>query len=256
MKLKTTLKAFAAAALLSSAFSASAEYVDFTVNEGYATDSAESLITANRVSGNFGETVTLDGNNFTVGALVNFTAFHNGLAEINESGLNNTYGLYALFTAEGTVNQSTGMFTTSSGQFNIYLDVGNDLEDLSGVSTGSITSPSDNGFLPSDNGVDILLGTAPTISQNFAFAFNGQGAFNFDFLNFSLTDEGSNYFVEPDPFSFELNVDGSFQGDQSSNVIEFTGTANGRFYEIPEPSTVAIMALGLIGVGALRRQKA
>ena len=86
---------------------------------------------------------------------------------------------------------------------------------------------------------------------------NGTGNFNFDFTDFVLTTEGEEYFVDPIPFYSLLTVNGDF--DTLANLPSVTGDLSAGFVaapvSVPEPSTVAVLALGLVGLGMSARRK-
>ena len=251
MKIKSLVQSLALTAGLAASFTASADFVQFTVDEAYAAGSGSS-VTADKINGGYVERITFDGaGNFTASAFATFGQFFLGSNSLN-SGLNNTYSLYATFNAEGTAGEdgNVDFFIGDTGGFNIYLDSNND------------TGLSDENDITSivGNGEDLLLGSSSTIGNNLGTSttINGQTvtAFNFDFMNFELTDEGDQYFVSPTPFSMMVNVNGDFDAFAQAGEQITRGDVSAQFYEVPEPSTVAVMALGLLGLGAARRRKA
>lgn len=247
MKIKTLVKSLALTAGLAASFTASADFVEFTVDEGNG-----NLVTADKINGGYVERITFDGaGNFSASAFATFGQFFLGSNSLN-TGLNNTYSLYATFNADGFADSdgNVDFFVGETGGFSIYMDPNNDtgLSDDDDVS--SITG----------DGEDMLLGFSDTIGNNVGTSttINGQTitAFQFDFMNFELTEEGDQYFVAPTPFSMMVNVNGDFDAFAQAGTQITRGDVSAQFYEVPEPSTIAVMALGLLGLGAARRRKA
>lgn len=252
MKMNTLVKSFALTAALATSFTASAELIDITVDEGYATQSASSnLVTLDKLNGGYVEQISFDAaGNFATSAFVSFGLFYDGSNTVKNVGLNNTYGLYATFNAsgysasEGIVNYLVG----ETGGFELFLDLNNDtkLQDESDVN--SITSDSD----------DVRLAFSDTLGDNLATSTTifGQtiNAVTLDFWNVALTNEGENYFVSPNLFPRVITLTGDFDSLDPTEVVR--GNIDVQFHEVPEPSTIAVLALGLIGLGASSRRKA
>ena len=252
MKIKTLVKSLALTAGLAASFTASADFVEFTVDEGNG-----SLVTADKINGGYVERITFDGaGNFSASAFATFGQFFLGSNSLN-TGLNNTYSLYATFDASGTAGSEGNVeyFSGDSGSFQLYLDTNND------------TMLSDNEDVNSivGNGEDILLGSSSALGENLGTSSTVQGqtvtAFDFNFLDFDLTDEGDQYFISPMPFSVTVKVNGDFDSFEQTGTQITRGDVSAQFenaggVDVPEPSTIAVMALGLLGLGAARRRKA
>lgn len=251
MKIKTLVKSLALTAGIAASFSSYADFVEFTVDEGTAF-AGGSTINADKINGGYVENLTFDGSGgFTADAFATFGQFFNNGSSVKGSGLNNFYTLYATFSAEGSVTETAQGFNFigDQGGFQFYLDASNDT-DVADFSDLSLMNTAD----------DILLGTSASLGANLGSSTTVGGvtttSFNFDFFDFELTAEGDQYFVMPQPFSMMVNVNGDFDTFDPSGSQSTTGDVSAQFYEVPEPSTLAVLALGLLGLGATSRRKA
>ncbi|AXR05223.1 flocculation-associated PEP-CTERM protein PepA [Salinimonas sediminis] len=251
MKIKTLVKSLALTAGIAASFSSYADFVEFTVDESSVAAGGAS-IDANKINGGYVENLTFDGaGNFEADAFATFGLFYNNGRVVKGSGLNSFYTLYATFSAEGSVTPNANGFTFegTEGGFQFFMDPSND------------TAVSDFADLSlSNTGDDYLLGSSSSLGANLGSSVTANGvtttSFNFDFFNFELTAEGDQYFVSPQPFSMKVNVNGDFDSFNPAGSQSITGDVSAQFYEVPEPSTLAVLALGLLGLGASSRRKA
>jgi hypothetical protein len=91
------------------------------------------------------------------------------------------------------------------------------------------------------------------------------GAFDFTWDDFELTTAltdpgqsifGGDYFTSPDPFYMVVVVDGDFdEFDIEPGDVFLTGDVSAVF-QVPTPTSLALLGLGLLGLGARRRNKA
>lgn len=228
---------------------------DFTVDEASVEGNGGTFV-ADKINGAYSEVVTFGAGTFNTVAYGDFGQYfsNDGTVNVTPIQLNNTYGMYALFDGAGTFAGiplvGTG-FTFTSASFNLYIDPDlNTTKALPGTAPGAVARGS---FAD-----DYLIGSATTISSGTGILVAGVGGF-FDlvFEDFTLTNpDGTDYFISPSPFYIRVNVDGDFD----TFLVEGTQIINGDYsavFQVPEPGSIALLGLGLVGMGmSLRRRKA
>lgn len=182
------------------------------------------------------------------------------------------YGLFATFTQSFTCSGALAVGVTcgvDTISLNLYADPWNNAGSLADVFTpakivagvGVAPVVTMNG---SGSGVDDLLASASIVYTGLAGIDSLGGAFENVTTDISLTPDGSAYFTSPVPF-FNLafsNFNNTSQGitcypscSGPSYVAIVNENGGTDFNRIPEPETLALMGLGLLGMGLSRRAR-
>ncbi|WP_194712597.1 flocculation-associated PEP-CTERM protein PepA [Noviherbaspirillum soli] len=268
---KTLIACAVTASFAASSGAMAQSFPDFTVNEGAIAGALGQTFTADKITGNYVEVITFAGSEtsgtFNVSLKWNAGQFvaGNGSTPVASQlgGSASQYGLYALYQGTGTFN-TTGSGTvfsfTPGGTLNLFADAQSNTV-FGQPANGAL------GFSTTNTADDVLIATGtPTSGEgrldpslSTCGATNGINCGSFGASStFNLTAAGSEYFVAPNPF---YNI--SFQSGQLNNFNP-TGTQviNGSLdvifggsSEVPEPATVAMVGLGLLGLGLARRRK-
>jgi hypothetical protein len=253
------------------AYNAATDAGDVTIQESAINGTPSNLIVADQLNGNYTEifstTGFLGGSTYTFNTLAFFNAgswFNNGTPQSGylnfiESG--GGYRLYALFQSSGTYTLSGGnaSFVGATGMIELWADPDqNTTKTLPGTAVGNTLAS----ITLANNGDDQLLGFATLMVAGNGNGHPGSGAngdFELVFGNWTLTAVGESYFIAPRPFYMTLDVNGNFQSFDPTSVTDVAvhqSSANAFFVRpVPEPATLALMGLGLVGLGMSRRRK-
>ena len=274
---KGLLIATMSAAMGIASSSASAAFNDFDIEEGVITDSIDNEFTADKITGNYVEIVTFNGDGtFDVSIKWNAGQFvaDDGTTPLPSPGVDtqlngsqlggatNGYGLYALFMGSGTFTPTGGGGATflfdNAGSVALYVDADQDTtfnQPGNGTTAWTTNNNTDDELI----GSGTVLEGEGVLDPSLSTCGEGDGINCGSFgttTSFALTAFGMTYFIDPDPF---YNV--AFESGQL-NLFELSGTQeiNGSLdvvfdNQVPEPSTLALMGLGMAGIGLMRRRK-
>lgn len=258
--------------------SSHAAFAPFTVSEGSVVGTPANTFVAGKVTGNYIENVTLSADGtFNTQILFNAGTF----GDINGTTINGSsvtsatapfadpskYALYAILSSNGTY-VTTGAGTTFTfspgGNLTLSIDPTNDTTFATSATPGALGNLATTGGVGDDFviGTGAVIGGGGTLSSTCTVNSTiNCGSFGAN-TSLSLTAAGSQFFTAPIPFYNIALTSGQFdfidvtqfgaQRTTGSLDATFAGTPN----NVPEPESIALFGVGLLGLGAgMRRRK-
>jgi hypothetical protein len=191
-----------------------------------------------------------------------FGTFRTALGQppIPNTGLGDTYNMYAIFDGSGTVapgggGSVDGTFTTFNAR--IFIDPNQDT-----VASEFTVGPPDETKTVSGNGddVEILQGTL-LVGGFHVFPGLANGDFDVQFIVTEYDESvwGGPAFAGPTVIGDINGVNTVIEGvgPPGSTFIDarIIGSGNVSFQSVPEPGSLSLLGLGLFGLGALLRTR-